>query len=189
VFGRVVQGRLAQVAHNRREVCFTRLDEFLATRQRGGAVVKVSEHVSVYTAPFADFQTSAVRPGERGRDGGLPFPDVPLVEKHGRRCGPPVEVEVFGVKREVRDRLNAHDKPCGPAGTIGERAARPVAARLRGEVEKVGRVFRVTANVLGGSGAEIRRGAESVEVGAGGVPVAGRPGRGHGLPGEPMGYT
>jgi hypothetical protein len=39
-------------------------------------------------------------------------------------------------------------------------------------------------NVLGGGGERLSCGLELVEVGAGGVPVAGRPGRAHGLPGK-----
>ncbi len=88
------------------------------------------------------------------------------------------------VQAEVRGRLEARQEASGPSFAPIEGAAGVVSAAV-GEI--VGRVMGPAGNVLGGGGERLSCGLELVEVGAGGVPVAGRPGRGHGLPGgRPM---
>ncbi len=84
------------------------------------------------------------------------------------------------VQAEVRGRLEARQEASGPSFAVVEGAAGVVSAAV-GEI--VGRVMGPAGNVLGGGGVRVSRGLELVEVGAGGGPVAGRPGRGHGLPG------
>ncbi len=90
------------------------------------------------------------------------------------------------VQAEVRGRLEARQEASGPSFAVVEGAAGVVSAAV-GEI--VGRVFRVAGNIGGCGGVRLSCGLEQVEVGAGGVPVAGRPGRAHGLPRERMRYT
>jgi hypothetical protein len=136
--------------------------------------------MTVNAAPLAKFQTPAARPPELVQDGSAPAAHVGPVEKQVGRCGARVEVEVFGVQAEVRGRLEARQEASGPSFAVVEGAAGVVSAAV-GEI--VGRVMGPAGNV-GGGGERLSCGLELVEVGAGGVPVAGRPGRAHSSSGE-----
>jgi hypothetical protein len=179
MLGVVLEGRLQDVAHSGLEISFTRFGEFPPKTQLG-AVCEVCENMTVNAAPLAKFQTPAARPPEGAQDGLSPAAHVGPVEKQVGRCGARVEVEVVRVQTEVRGRLEARQEASGPSFAPIEGAAGVVSAAV-GEI--VGRVMGPAGNVLGGGGERLSCGLELVEVGAGGVPVAGRPGRGHGLSG------
>jgi hypothetical protein len=88
---------------------------------------------------------------------------------------------VVRVQAEVRGRLEARQEASGPSFAVVEGAAGVVSAAV-GEI--VGRVMGPAGNVGGCGGVRLSCGLELVEVGAGGGPVAKRPGRAHGLPCE-----
>jgi hypothetical protein len=135
--------------------------------------------MTVNAAPLAKFQTPAARPPKLVQDGSFPAAHVGPVEKQVGRCGARVEVEVFGVQAEVRGRLEARQEASGPSFAVVEGAAGVVSAAV-GEV--VGRVLRPAGNIGGGGGVRLSCGLEVGEVGAGGGPVAKRPGRRHSSP-------
>ncbi len=131
-------------------------------------------------------KTPAARPPELVQDGSAPAAHVGPVEKQVGRCGARVEVEVFGVQAEVRGRLEATEKATGPTFAPIEGAAGVISAAVMADV---GRVSRVAGDIGSCGGVRLSCGPKLGTGGAGGVPVAGRPGRAHGLPCERMRYT